>query len=552
MKIPTYNAEALDRLNSPYMQMYKRIYKNSMHWDGETPLRCKRVIVYCEQGFGDIIQFSRYFHLLHDVELLLHCQKDLWRLFQNNFDVKEFIAKDGVVDILPPHDFHIRSMSLPFLFQGQEIPYPYLKADEITNLSDYKDYIKIGIAWEGNPDHHNDQRSFPLAAFKVLGNIKKAKLFMLQKTIHRTDLLKDTENLELLANSPFNDFYDTAILINSLDIVVSVDTAVLHLAGAMGKPTFGLLDSGHDPRWRVANWYPSVTLAKHQSDDYYEILDYVANQIDTSQVHKTTHLHDNQQDILITGGIGDFIALESHFPSPMRDNLRTVYLATRAWSPIKTLIESAYKQVECQVIWKDFSSFFAFYNKKEVREQVGRQELNWYSIHDWSISHRFPDIHYQHYPYNSSSYSAYELADLSRLNLPDRYAVIVSISENDRRLKDQEFSDQDFEQTFAFLEKHNLVGIVLGRGDVQPPEHPRLVSLYNQTSILESMEVVKRARCYIGIDSCLAVFAARHLPGKKVLIKCVNEHALEHRQIYFRDAMLDNAITELGLGALEA
>lgn len=253
--------ENLDRLQSPKMEYYHEVYKNSTRWNGVDDLSNKRVIVYCEQGFGDIIQFSRYFPIIKQMcgELIIHCPKELHRLFS------DYTAIDKEEENLPEHDFHVLSMSLPFCLPQTDIKHPYLKVSESTDLSEYNDFIKIGIAWEGNPEHsNNDERSCPLVHFKKL-QTDKTKLFMIQKEIHIPELIDGAEDLDLYG-SEITDFYDTAKLLNSLDIIVSIDTSVLHLACALGKPTYGLLSYRCDPRWDVDNWYDSLTITRQKSE----------------------------------------------------------------------------------------------------------------------------------------------------------------------------------------------------------------------------------------------------------------------------------------------
>jgi hypothetical protein len=283
------------------------------------------------------------------------------------------------------------------------------------------------------------------------------------------------------------------------------------------------------------------------------LLDYVANQIDNEKSHSTQHIYNPHQEIIITGGIGDFIALESHFPEHWRKNIKKIYLATRASTAIKQIISylPQYKHAKIESLWNNFTNFFAFYNKKEVQNKLPKNNIKWRKIKDWSISLKFPAIHYGYYRYHDSLLSKVSLANLSKFKLPARYATIVFVSENDRRLKNREFSPKDFANLLAFLEKINLQGVIVNRSKIKPPKHKLLIDLSNKTTILESLEIVKQSTCYIGIDSCLAVFAARHLPPERVVIKCINKHAIEHRNIYFRNVELVKRITAKRLKSLD-
>lgn len=254
-------SENLDRLSHPMMAYYQETYKNSKRWTPECgSLKEKVVIIYAEQGFGDIIQFTRYIPVLKEqgCRIIYHCPQDLHRLFAH-LGV-EFLDKDDPDVVLPPHDYHILSFSLPFVLGNEMAPDPYLTIPHFANLGD-SDTLKIGICWEGSPSNPMAfSRDCPLIHFRGLESMA-TKLFALQKEIHHPMLVDGCEDMELLGY-PLKNFYDTATVINSLDLVVTVDTAVLHLAGAMGKKTFGLLNYRHDARWDVSNWYDSVTLVK--------------------------------------------------------------------------------------------------------------------------------------------------------------------------------------------------------------------------------------------------------------------------------------------------
>lgn len=256
--------ECLDRINHPKMAYYRDTYSESRRWNGAETIKDKTVIVYCEQGYGDAIQFVRYVPLLKEQcgKVILHCRTDLHRLFKQ-FGVQLLDREDPNI---PEHDYHVLSMSLPFVLNKIDVIAPYIKMDEKVELPEHQNFIKIGIAWEGNPEHSNaDERNCPLKFFRAL-QTDKTKLFMIQKQAHSSSLVADATDMELFG-AELNDFYDTAKLINSMDFVVAVDTSVLHLSAAMGKPTFGLLSNRHDPRWGVLHWYEDLVLIKQKKAD---------------------------------------------------------------------------------------------------------------------------------------------------------------------------------------------------------------------------------------------------------------------------------------------
>lgn len=248
-----------ERINNPVMEFYRNVYRYSNRWDGKQSLTGKRVIVYFEQGFGDIIQFLRYVKPLKETGCytILAIPQELHPLLSGVEGVDEFFDKNS--SVLPKHDFHTLSLSLPFLLDIKEISSkPYVKYDVKADLGDYDRGTKIGIAWEGSPDHpKNLDRCCHLKEFKNLINDDTC-LFMLQNKIHLQELVNDVDFD--IYSIPIKDFGDTASLINAVDFVVTVDTSILHLAGAMGKRTYGIMGTELDPRWKIGNWYDSVTL----------------------------------------------------------------------------------------------------------------------------------------------------------------------------------------------------------------------------------------------------------------------------------------------------
>jgi hypothetical protein len=252
----------IERDNNPNMEYYRAMYKDSEKWDGKKELTGKKVIIYCEQGHGDQIQFLRFvrFFKAMDCEILLHAPKSLHRLI-DTLGVGR-IDRDNTP--LPNHDYHVLSFSMPFylkqIIPNFSIPIePYITVLEKTELIPG---YNIGIAWEGSPLHkRTNDRNCPLKYFKSLIS-SGINLFLLQPTIQDFSLIEGCEDMDL-KGVEIEDFYDVAKLINSLDMVVTVDTAALHLAGAMGMVGYGLIgNKWEDRRWRIGFWYPTIKLLK--------------------------------------------------------------------------------------------------------------------------------------------------------------------------------------------------------------------------------------------------------------------------------------------------
>jgi tetratricopeptide (TPR) repeat protein len=232
---------------------------------GSEPLRGKTLLLHPEQGLGDTLQFCRYAPFLAErgARVILEVQPPLTRLLTALAGVAEVIATG---DPLPDFDLHCSLMSLPLAFGTRlaTIPAatPYLSADlALTKAWDQRlgkrSRLRVGVAWSGNPVHGNDHNR-SLALEPLLQSLRdEIDLISVQKDIRESD--RSAFNLIRSDGKPrirhfgefLKDFADTASLIAALDLVVSVDTSVAHLAGAMGKPLMILLSVESDWRWLI-------------------------------------------------------------------------------------------------------------------------------------------------------------------------------------------------------------------------------------------------------------------------------------------------------------
>jgi Tfp pilus assembly protein PilF len=248
-------------------------------WDG-SDITGKRILLHTEQGFGDTIQFVRYAPLVAQkgADVMVYCQKELASLLQNIEGVKQVVAYG---DPLPPFDVHCHLLRLPLIFGTtlEDIPAqtPYLSADEALEL-EWKTRVghdgaglKVGLAWAGIPGHKNDRnRSSSLKEFLPLAQVQDAVFYSLQKGAAAREAADPPGGMKLLDyTEDLHDFSDTAALVRNLDLVISVDTAVAHLAGALAKPVWTLLPFAPDWRWLVdredSPWYPSMRLFRQPS-----------------------------------------------------------------------------------------------------------------------------------------------------------------------------------------------------------------------------------------------------------------------------------------------
>lgn len=243
-------------------------------WDG-TPFRDKRLLVRYEQGLGDNIQCIRYIPMIKRLggQVIVESLEPLLGLFQQIREIDQLV--EASPDGRPTVDFDLFAfaLDLPGIFNTEleSIPAdtPYLYAD-IDKANAWRKRIacpdfKIGIVWAGSARHSNDHnRSCELKHFRTLGDLPGLRLFSLQKGPAQSALhdpaFRSIHNMAHL----LQDLSETSAAIENMDLVISVDTAVLHLAGAMGKPVWAILPHVPDWRWLLKRddspWYPGMRL----------------------------------------------------------------------------------------------------------------------------------------------------------------------------------------------------------------------------------------------------------------------------------------------------
>ncbi len=229
-------------------------------WQGEE-LHGASILLHAEQGLGDTLQFARYAPLVaaRGGRVILEVQSSLYRLLQRIPGV-EVCIKAG--DPLPEFDLQCPLMSLPQAFGTTlaSIPpiVPYFSSED-DGASRRTAALRVGLVWAGNPKHQRDRlRSIP---FALLGPLLE------QPGVAFVSLQKDTVGEAAMLPHPVaeaKDFLDTARIVSELDLVITVDTSVAHLAGAMGKPVWVLIASSPDWRWGLGTeatpWYPTMRL----------------------------------------------------------------------------------------------------------------------------------------------------------------------------------------------------------------------------------------------------------------------------------------------------
>jgi Tetratricopeptide repeat len=246
-------------------------------WLGEQPLDGKTILLHAEQGLGDTIQFVRYAPLLaaRGAKIVLEVQPELVRLLSAMPGVATLVARK---EPLPRYDFYCPLLSLPLACRTtlETIPaeIPYVAAGEgdvAAFMTRWRAHLppqrpSVGLVWSGVRSHDNDRnRSMRLATLAPLFDLPEIAFVSLQHEVREEDAALLESRCDILPiGAGFKDFADTAAAIAALDAVIAVDTAVAHLAGAMGKPLFLLLPFAADFRWLRGRadspWYPSARL----------------------------------------------------------------------------------------------------------------------------------------------------------------------------------------------------------------------------------------------------------------------------------------------------
>jgi tetratricopeptide (TPR) repeat protein len=246
-------------------------------WTGAQPITGKTVFVHHEQGFGDTLQFMRFVDRLGaaGARVVLRVQDALLPLLHDYRGADEVIGETAQV---PRFDYHIPIMSLPFALEIRAadlaVPAPYVHADDAL-VRQWDDLFAgsvrrpgIGIVWSGSTTHLNDRnRSIPLEQLRPLLDAD-ADFFSLQREVRDSDraCVAQLDQRAVLCDvsARLATFAETAALIARLDLVISVDTAVAHLAGALGKPVWIALPFMPDWRWQLERndspWYAQARL----------------------------------------------------------------------------------------------------------------------------------------------------------------------------------------------------------------------------------------------------------------------------------------------------
>jgi tetratricopeptide (TPR) repeat protein len=266
------------------------------HWFGEEPIAGKTVLLHSDEGFGDTIQFSRYAKLVaaRGARVILEVQDALHPLLSGLEGVSLCLPKSTAAP--PDFDLHCPFSGLPLAFNTELETVPatpsYLPRPPEARLQAWQarlgahDRLRAGLVWSGNPAHSNDRsRSTTLRIMSALFD-PRVRFYSLQKDPRPEDQATLAERTEIVDLTEYlTDFVETAALVSCLDLVISVDTSVAHLAAALGRPTWILLPFTPDYRWLLdrddSPWYPSARLFRQDEHrDYAIVLERVRTELE--------------------------------------------------------------------------------------------------------------------------------------------------------------------------------------------------------------------------------------------------------------------------------
>lgn len=268
-------------------------------WDG-SPLYGRTILLHAEQGFGDAIQFVRYVPLVAKCggNIILECHPQLVSLFNGVDGVKAVVPFGSP---LPPFSCQAPLLSLPYIFGTtlQDVPSdcPYLSVSAECSkkwesiMSARQAHLRVGLVWAGK-SYPDPLRSCRLAELSPLA-AESITFFSLQVGSGVEELDSTPFRMKLIdLTSRIHDFVDTAALIEQLDLVISIDTSVAHLAGALGKPVLLLLPYAPDWRWLLdrsdSPWYPTMQIFRQkQPGDWGGVIDQVQSALFDLQSQKT-------------------------------------------------------------------------------------------------------------------------------------------------------------------------------------------------------------------------------------------------------------------------
>jgi hypothetical protein len=261
------------------LQRHKRAFDRPL-WLGQEGLCGNTILLHAEQGLGDTLQFCRYAQMVSALgaRVILECPRALAPLLKSLPGVDILMAAG---DALPPFDFHCPLASLPLAFKTRldciptPIPYLYPQPERIRQWSQGlgQEGLRIGVCWQGQPSQVDQGRSFPLKMLKPLSEIPGVRLISLHKGSGEGQLQDLPPGMTVQSLGPNLDedgaFLDTAAVMKHCHLVITSDTSIAHLAGALGVPVWVALKFVPDWRWMLhrsdSPWYPTMRLFRQSA-----------------------------------------------------------------------------------------------------------------------------------------------------------------------------------------------------------------------------------------------------------------------------------------------
>lgn len=270
-------------------------------WEGSY-LNGRTILLHGEQGLGDVVQFVRYAPIVKERggTVIVECYRQLTSLLGRTPGIDRIVIRG---EPLPDFDVHASLVSLPYILAttSETIPanVPYVRVSPALletwrAILPKQNRLKVGIAWQGNPKHALDSmRSIPLECFRALADSTNVQLFSLQKGAG-SEQLGQQVGFEIIDLGPkIEDFADTAAVLQHLDLLICADTAVLHVAGALGMPAWGLIPRFPDWRWQLERedspWYPSLRLFRQSvAGNWADVFQRVRASLEELMCHRDT------------------------------------------------------------------------------------------------------------------------------------------------------------------------------------------------------------------------------------------------------------------------
>lgn len=254
--------------------------------------------------------------------------------------------------------------------------------------------------------------------------------------------------------------------------------------------------------------------------------------------------------VLVTFGIGDFIAIDAFSSDEERSAIEEVYFACRSDKPLRQLFKFAFPNLKKTV------TFWDAWTSTHIHSVGGKDHLylcsaayNWgldlkclFDVADWCVNKIFPEIRSGNRPYVGTCLLNHKLANISRFNLPDEYGIINHCTPYYLQLngqdipehKGRDLNERDWAGILRYLEKMRRPAIVISQtsnlGSI--PKHDLIVNLNNETTILEAIEICKLGKFYLGIDSWVPALMSKVLPPDKIEIKSVSDFYMKNADIY--------------------